>query len=123
MARRAVKNDRGGTLYPAAPGESANPNGRPKGTPNRATIVRRIMELEQDVTHPITNQTARLNQWELIMLAQLKKARQGDTRAAEFLADSGFGKMPDRVEAGNPGSFDLRDLSDEELEELIRKNR
>lgn len=104
-------------------GEVRNPKGKPKGTLNRATLFRRVLEFTQAVKHPITGEMVEMSQAEIMLWAQARKARKEDTRAVEFLFTGLFGKMPDRVEMGNPGSFDLRDLSDEELEELIRKNR
>lgn len=73
-------------------GESGNPNGRPKGTRNRASIVREWLEVQQEIKNPITGVTEKLEQQDIITLAQIKKAREGDTAAFKELMDSAHGK-------------------------------
>jgi hypothetical protein len=73
-------------------GESGNPNGRPKGSRNRSTIVREWLEVEQEIKNPITGVTEKLEQQDIITLAQIKKAREGDTAAFKELMDSAHGK-------------------------------
>ena len=37
-------------------GQSGNPNGRPKGAPNRSKIILDILSLKQKAVNPITNE-------------------------------------------------------------------
>ena len=79
-------------------GESGNPNGRPKGRRNRATIALEWLEVEQNVTNPITGQKETLQQQDLIILAQIKVAREGSTQAYNALMDSAYGKIEQTIE-------------------------
>jgi hypothetical protein len=78
-------------LIPAEKGEVRNPNGRPKGSLNRATIAKQWLEAMESAKNPITGENERLTQADIITLAQIKKARKGDTHAYKALMDSGFG--------------------------------
>ena len=80
-------------LKPMQPGETRNPNGRPKGSKNRSTIARKWLEVMQDAKNPITGELEKLSQEDLITLAMIHKARKGDVGAYKQLMDSGFG-MP-----------------------------
>jgi len=61
--------------------------GRPKGSRNRSTIVREILDtLDKKSNLPIA---------EAIAFALAKKALKGDVNAAKELYDSGFGKVVD----------------------------
>lgn len=64
-----------------------NNHGRPKGSINRRTLVRRLLE-ELDKESGLT-------QGEVATLAVLKKAKKGDTNAWDKLMDSGYGKVAD----------------------------
>ena len=83
---------------PFKKGQSGNPNGRPKGRRNRATIAREWLEVEQNVTNPITGQKETLQQQDLITLAQIKAAREGSTQAFNALMDSAYGKIEQTIE-------------------------
>lgn len=78
-------------LTPWSTGQSGNPKGRPKGSKNRSTIARRWLEVEQSIKNPITGETETLSQEDIMTLAQIKKARQGDVNAYKALMDSGYG--------------------------------
>ena len=56
---------------------------------------------------------------EAIMLAQIKKAVKGDTRAAEFVRDSSGNKLKEGVEITGEINNPLAGLSTEELKKLI----
>lgn len=83
-------------------GKSGNPNGRPKGRRNRATVVRQWLEVAQQSKNPITGETEMLEQQDLIVLAQIKAAREGSTQAFNALMDSADGKVAQRVEVVTP---------------------
>jgi capsid portal protein len=87
-------------------GESGNPAGKPKGTRNRSTIVREWLEVQQSVKNPITGEQEVLEQQDIMTLALIKKAREGDVNAYRELMDSAHGKQTNQIE----GSMQLTGL-------------
>ena len=79
-------------------GESGNPNGRPKGAKNRSTIARYWLEVNQNLKNPLTGDTETMSQEDLMTLALIKKAREGDVNAYKALMDSGYGAPVQQVE-------------------------
>lgn len=84
-------------LKPIQPGEVRNPKGR-GSTPNRSTVVKKWLSLEEKTTNPITGLTEYLSQEDLITLAIIKKAREGDTQAYTKLLDSLYGTCKSSVD-------------------------
>ena len=78
-------------LKPAQKGEVRNPNGRPKGSLNRSTIARKWLEVNQNLKNPLTGENETMSQEDLMTLALIKKAREGDVMAYKALMDSGYG--------------------------------
>ena len=72
-------------------GESGNPNGRPKGSKNRSTIAKKWLEVNQSLKNPLTGENETMSQEDLMTLALIKKARDGDVAAYKALMDSGYG--------------------------------
>jgi hypothetical protein len=72
-------------------GESGNPAGRPKGSKNRSTIARQWLEVNQNLKNPLTGVEETMSQEDLMTLALIKKAREGDVNAYKALMDSGYG--------------------------------
>jgi hypothetical protein len=82
-------------------GESGNPAGRPKGSKNRSTIAKKWLEVNQSLKNPLTNETETMSQEDLMTLALIKKAREGDVNAYKALMDSGYGAPIQQVEQTN----------------------
>jgi hypothetical protein len=82
-------------------GESGNPHGRPKGSKNRSTIARRWLEVNQSLKNPITGENETMSQEDLMTLALIKKAREGDVNAYKALMDSGYGAPVQQIEQTN----------------------
>lgn len=78
-------------LIPYKKGQSGNPNGRPKGSKNRSTIAKKWLQVEQDLKNPLTGDKETMSQEDLMTLALIKKAREGDTQAYQKLLDSAYG--------------------------------
>lgn len=93
-----MEGKNGGTLKPFEKGESGNPNGRPKGAKNRSTIAKYWLEVNQKLKNPLTNQEETMSQEDLMTLALIKKAREGDVNAYKALMDSGYGAPIQQVE-------------------------
>ena len=85
-------------LRPAKKGEVRNPNGRPKGSRNRSTIAREWLEVTQYITNPITGEKERLEQQDIMTLAIIKKARDGDVAAYKALLDSAYGQPLQQIQ-------------------------
>lgn len=77
-------------LKPFGPGNNANPNGRPKGSRNRSTILKELLDLNDN---------------ELKMhLAQIKKAiESSDTSAYNAVLDSAYGKPQQQTDITTNG--------------------
>jgi hypothetical protein len=82
-------------------GESGNPNGRPKGAKNRSTIAKYWLEVNQKLKNPLTGAEETMSQEDLMTLALIKKAREGDVAAYKALMDSGYGAPVQQIEQHN----------------------
>ena len=76
-------------------GQSGNLNGRPKGSRNRATLVRELLEIVSTFKNPLTEQSEKLSYAEQIIIAQIAEARKGNVQAFKELMDSAYGKIKD----------------------------
>jgi hypothetical protein len=88
-------------LIPFKKGESGNPAGRPKGSKNRSTIARQWLEVNQNLKNPLTGENETMSQEDLMTLALIKKAREGDVNAYKALMDSGYGAPVQQIEQTN----------------------
>ena len=79
-------------------GQSGNPNGRPKGSKNRSTIAKYWLSIEQDLKNPLSGDTETMSQEDLMTLALIKKAREGNVNAYKALMDSGYGAPVQQLE-------------------------
>lgn len=87
-------------LKPAKKGEIRNPKGKPVGTLNRSTIVRRWLEA--------AGATKGLTKADELVLAALKRGLNGDISAFHALMDSGYGKVADKSESKVEGALDIK---------------
>ena len=85
-------------LKPFKKGESGNIEGRPKGSKNRSTIARQWLEVNQSLKNPLTGEQETMSQEDLMTLALIKKAREGDVSAYKALMDSGYGQPLQQIE-------------------------
>lgn len=91
---KIVKQPNGSYLKMQEKGDpSSNPKGRGnKGIPNSKTIIRKWLAAAESSTNPITGKKEQMNQLDKITLAQLIKARKGDTASFNALLDRTEGK-------------------------------
>lgn len=101
------------------PGQSGNPKGRPKGSKNRSTIAKYWLEVNQKLKNPITGQDETMSQEDLMTLALIKKAREGDVSAYKALMDSGYGAPVQQIEQQQT-SIDLSDLTTDEIRDILK---
>jgi hypothetical protein len=88
-------------LIPYQKGQSGNPKGRPKGSKNRSTIAKKWLQVEQELKNPLTSEIETMSQEDLMTLALIKKAREGDATAYQKLLDSAYGAPVQQVEQTN----------------------
>jgi hypothetical protein len=104
--------------YEFKKGQSGNPKGRPVGSKNRSTIVKKWLETVQKSKNPISGELEDLSQEDMITLAILKKARTGDVRAYKELMDSLYGSAKETIDLNtNDVGIDF-----DELMEAMKKN-
>ena len=92
---------------PFKPGQSGNPNGRPKGVPNAATRMKRFLELEINGKNPITKEEEQFTVAELMDLKIIAKAMNGDLSAWEKINDRLEGKPKQTAEFTDPLKVEL----------------
>jgi len=94
---RKVKGGKGGEIHLLEKGETANPNGRPKGSKNRSTILRKWLEAKEKIKNPITGAEEQVTVEDAVILALIGKARKGDVAAIREILDSNYGKLTDSL--------------------------
>jgi hypothetical protein len=107
-------SDRTENLKPFKPGQSGNPNGRPKGTLNRSTIFKRWGELEINTVNPITGKKEKLSIDDTLALNLIKAGQEGNVQAIKEYLDCRFGKIKDSIELEQVDIY--RELTKEELD-------
>ena len=79
-------------------GQSGNPNGRPKGSRNRSTIVKEVLQMLSKEDNPLTGQEEWLTNEQRMTISILLKALKGDVNAYNSIMDSAYGKSKDTVD-------------------------
>ena len=94
-------------LKPAKPGESANPKGKPKGTRDRATVLKDLMNIKVSVTDPRNPlKTKKVTLYEAAALGMFLAAKNnGNVAAFKEIQDTLHGPMPTKVEGHMEFSF------------------
>ena len=106
-------------LKPYKKGESGNPKGYPIGKKNRSTVARYWMEVNQKLKNPLTGTEETMSQEDLMTLALIKKAREGDVSAYRELMNSGYGAPVQQIEQTQT-NIDLSDLTTDEIKDLLK---
>lgn len=110
-------------IIPPKKGEIRNPKGKPKGTKNRSTILKRWVEVSvkiKDKSNPLLKEYIGTVEDEII-LALISEARKGNIQAIKEIQDTLHGKIPDKSELTGAGGKDLippRALTKDEAKEL-----
>ena len=105
MVKKLVKKKgvgRNGNMIPPVKGEIRNPNGRPKGSRNRSTIVREMLEALHASGRPNVD---------AMTAAIVNKALNGDVMAWDKLMDSGYGKITDKTDIAGSLEIIIRDMN------------
>ena len=114
----AVTDKQKQNLKPMQPGETRNPNGRPKGSLNRATNLKKFLAIKQkkqaNPLKPGTETTFTVA--ELIDLKLIQLALGGDMKAIQMVQETMFGKIAQEVNLG--GQLDNPIISEEKITKL-----
>lgn len=94
---------------PFQAGESGNPAGRPPGIPNLEARVRALLDgdtvLPQPIADAIRAQCGEDKKAiDAVFIVGLLQALQGDKAWAQFIIERGWGKVPDKIEGGDPNN-------------------
>ncbi len=81
-----------------------------RGVPHSSTRLKRLLELTENLTNPITGEVEGFTVADQIDLAQIIKARKGDTHAYNALLDRLEGKPKQTEEVNLKGRLTLVDL-------------
>jgi len=124
MAEKQRKNSEGkakrlANLKPFQPGQSGNPAGRPEGSLNRSTTLKRWLYGDAQFTNPLTLQKALGTVEDQMILALLKRAIAGNIAAIKEVLDSVYGKNPELLS----GDLDVNMLSPEEFKKRAAERR
>lgn len=79
------------------PGQTGNPNGRPKKLPDLDKLLAEVLGPNKDGRDGM----------EVIIEAMLKKAAKGDVKAAELLLNRGYGKAKQFISMNHEGGVNL----------------
>lgn len=93
-------------LKPFQKGESGNLAGRPKGTRNRSTILKELLDLN--------DQELKMHQAQIDKAIELK-----DTNAYKAVLDSAYGAPVQQIEQTQT-TVDLSDLTTDEIKDLLK---
>jgi hypothetical protein len=85
-------------IIPPKKGEIRNPKGKPVGTKNRATILKKWIELNTKLKNPITGKDELGTVEDKVKLALISKALSGDVAAIKEIDDTLYGKIADKGE-------------------------
>lgn len=109
---KTIKGRNGGTLKPNKKGGVPNPNGRPKGSRNRATIAKWVLSLKGIFPDKVFEELRKIypeiekqmSVEEIAMIMQVNRAIQkSDTKALEFLINSAY--LPHKQDHEPPTIF------------------
>ena len=90
------------------PGETRNPNGRPKGAKGTRAMVRKVICVNTAIREK--GRERKVTRFEAILLQELQLASQGDWRARKTVIELGLWALPED-EPDKPSSSGARELS------------
>lgn len=85
-------------LIPFKKGQSGNPAGRPKGSKNRSTIIREMLDMMVQVKDDNGDEVWQSNEYRMVQAMVNKAIEKGDVAAFNALYDNLYGKLKDTVD-------------------------
>ena len=79
-------------------GESGNPAGRPKGSKNRSTIIREMLDMMVQEKDDQGNDVWQSNEYRLVQAMITKAIEKQDVAAYNSIMDNVYGKLKDTVD-------------------------
>lgn len=92
--------------------------GRPRGSRNRSTVVREILQIANWGRNPLTGMQEKLSQEYRVTLAILAKALKGDVNAYKALMDNAYKPHAQEIET-KIQTIDLSEFSTDELKGFL----
>ena len=93
------------------PGETRNPNGRPKGAKGTRAIVRKVLGANTPIREK--GRQRMVSRWEAVLLRELQLASEGEWRARKTIIELGRWALPEdepgRAAASSPGEVSAVD--------------
>jgi len=123
-SKNQVKGRNGGTLSPQEKGKpSHNPNGRPKGSKNRSTILAQIFESVITSRNPLTKKEEKMSVETAMAYSMIDQViRKGNVTAWNSAKDDVYGKTKELVEhSGEINTDPRKQLTKKELEKEIER--
>lgn len=108
-------------LKPCKPGETHNPNGRPKGAIGIKTIIKKVLNKEIEIDDPIIGAKQRKKLIEHGLDRQALRWINGDNVAGKDLLDRAYGKALDTVDMNIKNEGINEEEIDKKLEEMLKK--
>jgi hypothetical protein len=93
-------------LTPFKPGQSGNPNGRPKGSKNRSTIAKEFAAIVTGGLNVKGDTDPNMTAEELMIATLWRKAFDGDITAIKEIQDTLYGKLTDKTIEVKPETMD-----------------
>lgn len=106
--------------YHFKPGQSGNPAGREKGSKNRATVLKELLNLKIE-GKTLDGKEEKMTVESAVIGALVRKAMNGDVTAIKEIQDTVHGKMPDKLESESKVNVETS-ISKEDQEILDRHN-
>jgi hypothetical protein len=90
-------------IIPPKKGEIRNPKGKPVGTLNRSTILKRWISANSKIKNPETNKEEFGTVEDAIALALIKRGLSGDVQAIKEIYDTLYGKITEKSNIEHSG--------------------
>ena len=85
-------------LIPFKKGQSGNPAGRPKGSKNRSTIIREMLDMMVQVKDDNGVEVWQSNEYRMVQAIITKAIEKQDVAAFNSIMDNVYGKLKDTVD-------------------------
>ena len=90
------------------PGEVRNPKGKPPGTKNRSTILKKWISVVTKLKNPITGKDEFGTVEDKVTLALIERALRGDVQAIKEINDTLYGKLTEKSEVNTTGDIIIK---------------
>jgi hypothetical protein len=85
-------------IIPPKKGEIRNPKGKPKGTLNRSTLLKKWLAVQTKIKRPDNGSEEQVPLSDAIALGIIRQAMKGDVNAYKEIMDTLYGKLTDKID-------------------------